>query len=353
MLNHPNKNKSTTKKQYSIQVLSNQQNLDCCINLSSFYAYSDLTPESIEVAHDTITIYLKSNLSQGVCPYCGEVSSKVHSRYVRSPSDLSILGKSVVLRLYARKFFCHNPMCGNKTFAEQPGNEIFRYRRRTRRCELQVLHHGLFLSSSKAEELLSHLGVKISSSTILRDIHRVNMPSYPLVSEIGVDDWAFRKGVTYGSIIVDLQTDRVIDLLGDRNEESFKEWLTNHSDVALVSRDRSTEYSAAVSSVNMNIIEVADRFHLVKNMNECIVKIISENYQDYRELVNPAVIPLETADTVKPLEENLCTRQTEKEDSRMIMFKEVKELQKKGIKETRIAKILGIARQTAKKYMNL
>lgn len=136
MLNHPNKNKSTTKKRYSIQVLSNQQNLDCCINLSSFYAYSDLTPESIEVAHDTITIYLKSNLSQGVCPYCGEVSSKVHSRYVRSPSDLSILGKSVVLRLYARKFFCHNPMCGNKTFAEQPGNEIFRYRRRTRRCEL-------------------------------------------------------------------------------------------------------------------------------------------------------------------------------------------------------------------------
>lgn len=87
-------------------------------------------------------------------------------------------------------------------------------------------------------------------------------------------------------------------------------------------------------------------------MNECIVKPISENYQDYRELVNPAVIPLETADTVKPQEENLCTRQTEKEDSRMIMFKEVKELQKKGIKETRIAKILGIARQTAKKYMN-
>ncbi len=118
MLNHPNKNKSTTKKRYSIQVLSNQQNLDCCINLSSFYAYSDLTPESIEVAHDTITIYLKSNLSQGICPYCGEVSSKVHSRYVRSPSDLSILGKSVVLHLYARKFFCHNPMCSNKTSAE-------------------------------------------------------------------------------------------------------------------------------------------------------------------------------------------------------------------------------------------
>lgn len=352
MLNHPNKNKSTTKKRHQPSAFSNQAHLDSHLNLFSFYSCSDLAAESIEVYHNTITVYLQSNLSYGTCPYCGMINKKVHSHYTRTLNDLSILGKTVILYLYVRKFFCCNPSCNKKTFAEQPGSEIFRYRRRTRRCEMQVLHHGLLLSSSKAAKLLRCLGIEVSGSTILKDIHRVDIPSSPHVSEIGVDDWAFRKGITYGSIIVDLQTSNVIDLLGDRNQDSFKEWLNDHSDVELVSRDRSTEYSAAISSINKDIIEVADRFHLVKNMSECLSKTISENYQDYRELVRPAIIPLDTIDIIESQQENLSDQQPEKEDSRMIMFREVKELQKKGMKETRIAKTLGIARQTAKKYMN-
>jgi len=322
------------------------------INLSSFYACSDLDTESVEVCHDRITVYLKSNLAYGKCPYCGAINEKVHSYYMRRLVDLSIMGKPVELCLYVRKFFCTNSDCDKKTFAEQPGNEVFRYRRRTRRCELQVLHHGLVLSSSKSAELLNSLGIEISDSTVLRDIHRVDIPNNPSVSEIGVDDWAFRKGVTYGSIIVDLKTHNVIDLLGDRKQNSFKEWLYNHPEVKLVSRDRSTEYSSAISSVNKNIIEVADRFHLVKNMSDCISKLISENYHDYRELVRSTKTPSEVAETTESLPNDFSCQQIKKEDIRMVMFKEVKELQAIGLKETRIAKTLGIARQTAKKYMN-
>ena len=248
MLNNPNTDKNTTKKQDHIKVFSNQPQSDSHIDLSSFYACSDLEIESIEECNNRILVYVRSNLIYGKCPYCGSISEKVHSFYMRKLVDLSIMGKPVELCLYVRKFFCSNSECSKKTFAEQPGNEIFRYRRRTRRCELQVLHHGLVLPSSKAAELLKSWGIGISDSTVLRDIHRVYIPDTPHVSEIGVDDWAFRKGVTYGSIIVDLKTHNVIDLLGDRKKDSFKEWLHNHQEVKLISRDRSTEYSSALNT---------------------------------------------------------------------------------------------------------
>ena len=78
------------------------------------------------------------------------------------------------------------------------------------------------------------------------------------VKEIGVDDWAFRKGVTYGSIIVSLETGSVIDLLGDRDVKSFQAWLDEYVQVEVVSRDRSTDYTAAIAATGRNITEVAD-----------------------------------------------------------------------------------------------
>ena len=67
-------------------------------------------------------------------------------------------------------------------------------------------------------------------------------PSYEDVEEIGVDDWAWRKRVTYGSIIIDYTNGWPIDLLGDRGAESFREWIERHEKVHTVSRDRSTDY---------------------------------------------------------------------------------------------------------------
>ena len=110
----------------------------------------------------------------------------------------------------------------------------------------------------------------LSGDTVLRDIHRMSVPERCEVKEIGVDDWAFRKGVTYGSIIVSLETGSVIDLLGDRDVKSFQAWLDEHVQVEVVSRDRSTDYTAAIAATGRNITEVADRFHLNMNMSDCV-----------------------------------------------------------------------------------
>ena len=109
--------------------------------------------------------------------------------------------------------------------------------------------------------------------------------SYEDVREVGVDDWAWRKGVTYGSIVIDLKEGWPIDLLGDRDTDSFREWMQGHVQVGLVSRDRSTDYSSAIAALDRTVTEVADKFHLVKNIYDRFGKLIAEHYDDYRRAV--------------------------------------------------------------------
>ncbi len=344
MLTYPVTSKCNTKKSH-LPFPRLENSSSASINISSFYTDARLEIMDLLVEHDSIRLFVRCLNSHGVCPYCGTHSDKVHSKYSRTIVDLPILGKVVTIHMESRKFFCPNEACKKKTFAEQPGNEVFRYRRRTRRCELLVARHGLYCSSGKAISLINSLGIPLCNTTVLRDIHRMNVDKYSSVRNIGIDDWAFRKGITYGSIIVDLDTGQVIDLLGDRNQDSFETWLETHPNVVLVSRDRSTEYSAAIASSDKCITEVADRFHLVKNMSDCITKVISENYANYRALVR--------GNEEQPAnEEPSANGMPIRIDSRQVMFNEVKELQGKGLKITKIARQLGIARQTVRKYIS-
>ncbi|NLD23686.1 MAG: transposase, partial [Bacteroidales bacterium] len=136
-----------------------------------------------------------------------------------------------------------------------------------------------------ASKLLSFSGIVLSRSTILRDLHRLRPSEYKDVEEIGIDDWAWRKGLSYGTIVIDLRRKQPIDLLGNRAERSFCSWMENHNRVSLVSRDRSTAYSSAIRSIDRPIIEIADKFHLIKNISERFTKLIGENYSDYRNAI--------------------------------------------------------------------
>ena len=246
-------------------------------DLSGLYLGAAIRIQSVDRDADNIDIYAHGSLDYGVCPYCGKISRRVHSYYLRHMTDLSILGKTTRLHLEMRKFYCANPKCKRKTFGEQPGIEVFRYRRRTYRCERLVSNIGLNCSSGVACRSVRATGIPISRYTILRDIHRMRMIEHPNVTQVGVDDWAFRKGLTYGSIIVNYDTNQVIDLLPDRTKDTFKNWMDQHLDIELVSRDRSTDYSRAIADTGRPVTEVADRFHLIKNMSDCASVIISEN----------------------------------------------------------------------------
>ncbi|MCF0178293.1 MAG: ISL3 family transposase [Bacteroidales bacterium] len=316
-----------------------EKNDDCSLNMGCFFDKADLQVESIDVVQGSrIYIYARCSLGHGICPYCGCESAKVHSRYMRHPKDLPMMGLPVHLHLSMRKFFCLNPKCTHKTFAEQPANEVFWHRRRTRRCEVFVARVALEVSSISASSILGLTGIRMSHSTVRRDLKRMRVPDYGEVKVVGVDDWAMRKGATYGSIIVSMESGHPIDILGDREQSSFREWIEKHGKVEIVSRDRSTDYSAAIRSTGCNILEVADHFHLIMNMGECVTRTILENYSDCRSALRP--------DDCQKMDAASEHSQTH----RSVLFAAVKEAQSKGMSITAAARHLGIARQTVRKY---
>jgi len=349
MLEYPNRckdNASSRKKQTYDKEISSSDT----IRVSSFYESSNIQIEYVELNDRVYHLYGRSSLGYGVCPYCGTVSHRIHSKYYRTVTDLSIVGSGVVIHFQARKFFCEGQSCQYKTFAEQPGNEIFRYRRRTRRCEVLVAQQSSVCSSNTAKKLLSAMNVPLSSSTIIRDLHRITVPDVPSVRRIGVDDWAYRKGVSYGSIIVNLEKGSFLALLGDRDHDSFKDWLDRHACVDTVSRDRSTEYSAAISSTHRDIMEVADRFHLVKNLSDKMTRIVNEHYAEYKALARPEEARIVETDKKAG---KLLLPVSGKEDKRKVYFDEVKRLRATGLSIKRISENVGISIPTVIKYIHM
>ena len=264
-----------------------QKASDSGIDLNLFFRRTSLAVEGWDDTTDgsSVCLYVSAIGNEAPCPYCGQMSGRVHSRYIRHLMDLPAFGKEILIRFHARKFFCGNLDCRRRTFAEQPGNEIFRYRRRTRRCEVAVHRQGLCVSSIQASALLKGMGIAVSKSTVLRDLHRMRMPIGCDVRRIGIDDWAFRKGKDFGSVIVDLATGKPLDLLPGRTERDFSEWLSDHKRVWLMSRDRATSYSSAAVSCGSPVTEIADRFHLIKNLRECVSDTICSRYGDIARYV--------------------------------------------------------------------
>ena len=233
--------------------------------------------EKVSLLEKKLFLNAKSYNHKSNCPICGSVSHKIHSTYIRRLQDMPCAGMPVELSLELRKFFCNNPQCKRKIFAE-PIENFRPYSRRTERAKELLIKIGMEVSSRKSSYLSSIVGVPVSASTALRMINKVELPSTSEVRIIGIDDWAYRKGATYGSIIIDMEKGKVIDLLGDREAASMTKWLQHHQQVSIVSRDRATNYSSAIAISGRKIDEVADRFHLIKNISDCVDRIICREY---------------------------------------------------------------------------
>ncbi|NEU15182.1 ISL3 family transposase, partial [Methylobacterium sp. BTF04] len=181
----------------------------------------------------------------GCCPDCGTPSSAVHSRYVRQPADLPSFGEAVTLRLKVRRFYCHHRACRRRTFVEPLPRLLPPRARRTGRLAGAQARVGLALGGEAGARLAGHLAMATSPDTVLRLVHGMTLPSIGPLRAVGIDDWAIRKGQTYGTLIVDLDRRRPIDLLPDRSSTTVAEWLRRHPGIAVITRDRSSEYARA------------------------------------------------------------------------------------------------------------
>jgi transposase len=193
---------------------------------------------------------------------CHRRTRRVHSRYRRTVRDLPCAGVPVVLKLGLRRFVCRNRWCPRRIFCERLPRLAHPRGRFTLRLEGALQQVGLVLGGEPGARLTPLLGMPASPATLLRLVRRTPVAASTPVRVLGVDDWARRKGRTYGTILGVLERRRPIDLLADRSSAEFGTWLGEHRGVEVVSRDRSKEYAEGARQGAPDAVQVADRWHL-------------------------------------------------------------------------------------------
>ena len=182
----------------------------------------------IEKEEGVILISVSSISPASQCPCCQAISGRIHSSYGRHPADVSLAGFPVRLDITVRRFFCDNDGCQRSIFAERLPSLVAPYARRTNRLAHQQQKAAFALGGEAGASLLAIMGMPTSPDTLLRLIRRAAEPEMTTPRILGVDDWSKRKGQSYGTILVDLEAHRPVDLLPDRSAESFARWLREH-----------------------------------------------------------------------------------------------------------------------------
>ena len=197
-------------------------------------------PEGLEVTDikiidEVLTITAISTQVHPCCPLCGTPALRVHSRYTRQITDLPCSGQQVRLMVQVRKCFCQEPGCARKIFLERLTPFVEPWARVTRRLYQIVQILGLATGGRLGIRVTDRLGIETSRHTILRRIMALPTASVGEVSQIGIDDFSFRRGRKFGTIIVDLQTRQVLDVLPDRTADTSAAWIAAHPEIELVS----------------------------------------------------------------------------------------------------------------------
>ena len=223
-----------------------------------------------------LTLQVIATRARVRCPLCHAPTSRVHSWYTRTLADLPWGPYTVRLHLRVRKFFCDQPTCPCQIFTERLPTVAAPWARRTLRLAQRLRACGLALGGEAGARLGHRLGLRTSPATLLRLVQEAPTPRPQPPQVLGVDEWAWRRGQRYGTILVNLEDHQVLDLLPERSADTVAQWLAQHPTVTIVCRDRSALYADGIRRGAPHAVQVVDRFHLVKNLREAIEALLHD-----------------------------------------------------------------------------
>lgn len=279
---------------------------------------------------------------------CGQWSGRVHGRYVRSLRDVAVGGVGVIVELQVRRFRCRNPACPAVTFAEQVQGLTRPHSRFTPLLLGLLARIGLALAGRAGARLTAVSGIATGRDTLLRLVKALPEPDVGAVEVLGVDDFAFRKGRHYGTVLIDMATHRPLHLFDGREGEDLAAWLRQHPEVRVICRDRSSGYGEGSRQGAPQAVQVADRFHLWQNLCQAVEKTVSVLQPHLAEPAQqPAPDGLEAEpDTIKPHPELKIVARLEAQHAA------AHELWAQGLSKAAIGRKLGLHQATVRKLVN-
>jgi transposase len=308
----------------------------------------------------SISFVVASTTCFACCPLCQMTSRRIHSHYERILSDLNWGIYQVNWQLWVKKFFCKNENCPRQVFTERLPQIVMPYARKTQRLISQSCQIAMALGGKAGERLTHHLNYSLSRQTLLSLICHLPIREIKDVKVVGVDDWAYRKGQSYGTILVDLEKHQPLALLKDREAQTLSEWLKRYPTIKIVSRDRSKTYRQGIRQGTNGAIQVADRFHLLQNLAEALERLFNGHTQDIKEVEKTIFqIPRPNPDgsVTVPLSppsssQSATVLAQQRRSRRKANYEGVWNLHQQGWTQLAIALELGISEKTVRRYLH-
>jgi len=320
--------------------------------------------EGLVAAEGRITIVVRTRRTTATCPDCGQPSTRAHSWYRRTVTDLPWQGLAVRLDLHTRRWSCTNPACVRQIFVERLPSVVAPYARRTARLAQVVEALALALGGEGGASLLATLGTPLSPDTLLNCIRAAQRPPAPPPRAIGIDDWSWRRGHRFGTIIVDLERHAVVDLLPDRAVDSAAAWLKERPHITTIARDRAGVYAEAAAKGAPQATQVADRWHLLHNLTEVLEECLLHQRAALREaardpvslaaeVVAPSAPGPLTPDRLRRGQERAEEASRQRHERLVQQYEAIRRLHAAGADVADIARRVGTSRRTVYRYRHL